>query len=353
VKKDFYIFFSIILLATIPILSVFAAQVTQLNSNNESNCHDFTKNLRFTVKDKKNLNENSEISALQLIMKKEGFLIRQAQLGFFGLDTFLAVVGFQEKYKEDILTPAGLLKGNGYVGPLTRNKLNSLYGCQNKLSMEPEAGRIILKIKGILLDKNGISITFCNLSSQDITTFPIRVRLNGIIREFDVLSALQKNTCYPAHWSYETWGLAYDQDTIYTVVVLIDPFGYYKKGAILYPDLETISIPALQGMSLSVKSLLFKSNNSIQATFCNMGTEDVSNFPVRAVLNDIEKDFNITGALKSGKCNSSKWNFDSWGIKYSAGTLYKAVFIIDKNLNDSDNKNLNEFSNAAAITGIL
>lgn len=48
------------------------------------------------------------------------------ETAYFGLLTQTAVARFQEKYAEEILVPAALARGNGYVGQYTRAKLNAL-----------------------------------------------------------------------------------------------------------------------------------------------------------------------------------------------------------------------------------
>jgi peptidoglycan hydrolase-like protein with peptidoglycan-binding domain len=87
-------------------------------------CHDFNTNLRYG-------DRFGDIGYLQTALEKEGFKISddEKMRNYFGDFTASAVVGFQEKYKGDILTPWGLEHGTGYVGKTTRAKLNELYGC--------------------------------------------------------------------------------------------------------------------------------------------------------------------------------------------------------------------------------
>ena len=69
---------------------------------------------------------NDDVKTMQGLLIKEGFLPADSATGFFGKLTREAVVKFQEKYAADVLKPAGLTKGNGFIGPGTRKKLNEL-----------------------------------------------------------------------------------------------------------------------------------------------------------------------------------------------------------------------------------
>jgi peptidoglycan hydrolase-like protein with peptidoglycan-binding domain len=49
------------------------------------------------------------------------------ETNFFGVKTLDAVKRFQEKYRDEVLSPAGLSAPTGFVGPLTRKKLSLIY----------------------------------------------------------------------------------------------------------------------------------------------------------------------------------------------------------------------------------
>lgn len=97
------------------------AQLAQLTVSQIS-CREITQNLYFGMKD------NLQVKCLQEFLKSQGQDIypeRIANGNFYAL-TQNAVIRFQEKYASEILAPAGEIRGTGYVGSLTRAKINQL-----------------------------------------------------------------------------------------------------------------------------------------------------------------------------------------------------------------------------------
>ena len=97
-------------------------------------CHDFNKNIRFG-------DYGDEVSALQTVLRKEGFAINEIE-NTFSEAVGSAVSGFQQKYRDEVLKPVGLAYGSGFVGTYTRAKLNQLYGCG--ITQPPIYGKIYM-----------------------------------------------------------------------------------------------------------------------------------------------------------------------------------------------------------------
>jgi hypothetical protein len=103
--------------------------VNTFNSFNILNFPPFSKDLKFGQ-------QNADVKKLQLFLNSDP-ATQIAKIGpgspgketvVFGNLTKLAVIKFQEKYAEDILTPLGLKKGTGIFSKNTRAKVNALMG---------------------------------------------------------------------------------------------------------------------------------------------------------------------------------------------------------------------------------
>ncbi len=108
-------------------------------------CYNFNKNLGVGAMNS-DLVGDDNVNNLQQALIQEGFVIDNGErtaryLSKFGPSTIAAVSRFQEKYRSEILTPNGLARGTGYVGPATRKVLNRLYGCNRPI--DPNANAFI------------------------------------------------------------------------------------------------------------------------------------------------------------------------------------------------------------------
>jgi ABC-type transport system substrate-binding protein len=71
--------------------------------------------------------QGTEVKELQKCLAKDPEVYPEGEVtGYFGSKTKAAVIKFQEKYRADILVPAGLEEGTGSVKKLTRAKLNEV-----------------------------------------------------------------------------------------------------------------------------------------------------------------------------------------------------------------------------------
>lgn len=103
------------------LLTVASAQTTTAN-----NCATFGTNLRLGMR-------SEEVRKLQQVLNSNvatqvapsGIGSAGQETNFFGPATFKAVIKFQELHAATALTPAGLTKGTGFVGSLTRSALQN------------------------------------------------------------------------------------------------------------------------------------------------------------------------------------------------------------------------------------
>ena len=313
-------------------------------------CFDFNTTLKMGAK-------SYDVRGLQYVLMQEGFTIHASEYGTFGADTFAAVNGFQQKYASTIL-PDGSAP-TGLVGKMTRTKLNALHGCAVApvVAMTTTTpafqvpASVILNVKDVSLDSNGVTGVFCNGSPTDIPVFPVRVRLNGIVRDFSVPGATKAGTCDTDTIPYAAWGLSYDPGSTYGVVTALDPNSMYKTATVTYPlvGTTTLSVPAVQGAHLSVRGISIKSTG-VQGTLCNLGSSDLPAYPVRVTVNGVSKDVDVAALHTHGQCVTTTWTYDMFNIAPVAGAIITSTVNIDP-LNVI--QETNEYDNSATIVGSI
>lgn len=126
----------------------------------------FVRDLSYGMGGEGDLAHRDHVAYLQMILKEEigppTYPENVRATGYFGDVTKSAVIKFQEKYKDEVLTPLELERGTGYVGSRTRAKLNELLEDKEfKAKLEDEyelkKGRISVTREAVeqFLDENG------------------------------------------------------------------------------------------------------------------------------------------------------------------------------------------------------
>jgi len=118
---------SLFLLLTIFVVVIFLPKFVLATSVADCAGVDFTGNLKEGA-------VGQEVKCLQIVLNLDPVTVI-AKIGAgspgketneFGKLTNAAVINFQQKYTAEILKPVNLKKGNGFVGKLTRSKLNQI-----------------------------------------------------------------------------------------------------------------------------------------------------------------------------------------------------------------------------------
>jgi len=114
---------------------IFALKAELAGLGGVSSIGDIPATFRFTANLKQGMSSTA-VKYLQIVLNSDsGTRIAVSGVGspgketnYFGSMTKAAVIKFQEKYYNDILTPWGFTKGTGYVARTTMEKLNGLLG---------------------------------------------------------------------------------------------------------------------------------------------------------------------------------------------------------------------------------
>lgn len=120
ITKFLLVSLSIVSIAALSIAATNAQSIVTTNPNQI--CYAFNNNLLRG-------SSSQDVFNLQTVLIKENLLHIAQPTYWFGPLTLNAVIAFQNQYASTVLSPIGLSHGTGYVGLLTREKLNALYGC--------------------------------------------------------------------------------------------------------------------------------------------------------------------------------------------------------------------------------
>lgn len=112
------------ILAVVQQLQALLAQLTGQGIPGIPGGFSFENNLKYGT-------SNNEVKYLQIVLNTDpetrvsdtGWGSPGQESIYFGPKTLQAVIKFQEKYTQDVLSPYNLTKGTGYVGKTTRAKL--------------------------------------------------------------------------------------------------------------------------------------------------------------------------------------------------------------------------------------
>lgn len=201
-------------------------QALEAQQSGQTWCYSFATNIGIGDTD---TSTNGAVSQLQTALEKSGYDTSLDTSGTFGENTAASVVSFQTKYG---------IRASGWVGPITRVKLNSLYGCGITPNTNP--------INGPVFVVNSISSTTQSLNL-----------LAGASTEIYSFSA-SNNATVAASFSQLKF-------SIETVGGQVNDFKFFKNG------MDISSLSSIQRNS-SVLTIMFSNPDVIPAGATNTYT---------------------------------------------------------------------------------
>jgi len=169
-------------------------------------------------KDLKLGSNNDDVSELQKCLAKDLEVYPEGTVsGYFGEKTKEAVIRFQEKYKDEILTPSGLTSGNGIVSKNTREKLNELCTAPSEEVL-------------------ALSFTIATVDKPELVKVATEIaemwRLAGINIEIDTfdVSTLEQDIIKPRNYEMLLFGEVLGQTP--------DPFPFWHSSQVEDPGLN-------------------------------------------------------------------------------------------------------------------
>lgn len=124
-KPQIQTIFTTALFATLSLLTALAFSASAQTGSTEISINVFPKDLRQGDRGEDVRNLQKVLNSLpETTLAESGPGAPGEETDYFGPRTFTAVIKFQEKHADEILFPIQLSKGTGFVGPMTRKKLN-------------------------------------------------------------------------------------------------------------------------------------------------------------------------------------------------------------------------------------
>lgn len=135
---------------------------------------------------------NSDVNMLQRALKTLGFFPQIDTTNYFGNVTRNAVNKFQLAYKDEILTPQGLIQPTGVFGASSIKKLNELMKNNKQwfISSIPESNDLSLTLKGALLAVVPMLVTFLTTHNILISESQITDIINSVFTIVSIVIVL-------------------------------------------------------------------------------------------------------------------------------------------------------------------